>query len=167
MTQFNYQVGDEIKTVTIERDGDRFRAVVGDAVYTVVARLWQPGEFDLEVNGQRLRAHVAHDESQLYVAVAGNIWTLKRSPSPRQRRGIGHSSETGSLEATMPGLVLDVLTQDGAEVARGDTLVILEAMKMELRLTAPYAGRVRRVYCTAGQVVERGQVLVEMKEGEI
>ncbi len=166
MTQFNYQIGDEIKTVTVERDGDHFRAAVGDAGYTVVARLRQPGELDLEVNGQRLRVYIARDEAQFYVALSGHTWTLKRSLSPQQRRGVRHSPETSSLEATMPGLVLDVLVQDGAEVARGDTLVILEAMKMELRITAPYAGRVRRVHCATGQVVERGQVLVEVEEGE-
>jgi biotin carboxyl carrier protein len=66
----------------------------------------------------------------------------------------------------MPGLILDVLVKDGDEVARGDTLVVLEAMKMELRITAPYVGRVRRIHCATGQVVERGQVLVEVEEGE-
>jgi biotin carboxyl carrier protein len=65
----------------------------------------------------------------------------------------------------MPGLVREVLATEGAAVKRGDTLVVLEAMKMELRLTAPYAGRVRRVHCAAGQVVERGQRLVELEEG--
>jgi 3-methylcrotonyl-CoA carboxylase alpha subunit len=66
----------------------------------------------------------------------------------------------------MPGLVREVLAIEGAEVKRGDTLVVLEAMKMELRLTAPYAGQVRRVHCVAGQVVERGQVLVEVEASE-
>jgi biotin carboxyl carrier protein len=63
--------------------------------------------------------------------------------------------------------VREVLAVAGAEVVRGDTLVVLEAMKMELRLTAPYAGRVRQVHCAAGQVVERGQVLVEIEGNEI
>ena len=63
----------------------------------------------------------------------------------------------------MPGLVLDVLVNEGDPVAKGDTLVLLEAMKMELRISAPGDGRVAKVLCQAGQVVERGQVLVEIE----
>jgi biotin carboxyl carrier protein len=47
-------------------------------------------------------------------------------------------------------------------VARGDTLVVLEAMKMEIRVTAPHEGRVSRLLCAPGDVVERGQPLVEL-----
>ena len=48
-------------------------------------------------------------------------------------------------------------------VARGAPLVLLEAMKMELRLTAPQDGQVSKIYCAPGQVVERGQRLVEIQ----
>jgi biotin carboxyl carrier protein len=48
-------------------------------------------------------------------------------------------------------------------VQKGDTLVLLEAMKMELRIQAPGDGEIARVHCRAGQVVERGQLLVELR----
>ena len=63
----------------------------------------------------------------------------------------------------MPGRVLDVLVAEGDSVQKGDTLVLLEAMKMELRVQAPGDGQVARVLCAAGQVVERGQLLVELQ----
>ena len=63
----------------------------------------------------------------------------------------------------MPGQVVSVDVQAGDTVAKGQTLVILEAMKMEVRVQAPYAGRIRRVNVQTGQVVERGQQLVEME----
>lgn len=166
MKQFSYQVGDELKTVTVEQVGDRFRVSIGDRVYDVAARQHQPGEFDLEVEGQHWRGYVAGDGSRRYVAIAGETWVLEK-PRPRQQgqHGAHSATDSGRLEATMPGLVREVLAIEGTAVKRGDTLVVLEAMKMELRLTAPYAGRVRRVHCAAGQVVERGQVLVELEEG--
>jgi biotin carboxyl carrier protein len=61
----------------------------------------------------------------------------------------------------MPGRVLDVLVQAGDRVHQGDTLVLLEAMKMELRIQAPADGEVARVLVTPGQVVERGQLLID------
>jgi biotin carboxyl carrier protein len=63
----------------------------------------------------------------------------------------------------MPGLVMQVLVKEGEQVERGQALALLEAMKMELKISAPFAGRVRRINCAPGQVVERGQVLVELE----
>ncbi|GIK43373.1 MAG: hypothetical protein BroJett011_72060 [Chloroflexota bacterium] len=165
MTQFSYQIGDELKTVTVEQAGDRFRVTIGDRVYDVAARQHQPGEFDLEVEGQQWRGYVVSDDSRRYIAIAGETWVLEE-PRPQQpgQYGSHSSADSGHLEATMPGLVREVLAIEGAAVKRGDTLVVLEAMKMELRLTAPYTGRVNRVHCAAGQVVERGQKLVELEE---
>jgi acetyl/propionyl-CoA carboxylase alpha subunit len=164
MKQFSYQISDELKTVTIEQVGDRFRVSIGERVYDVAARQHQPGEFDLEVEGQQWRGYVAGDGSRRYVAIAGETWVLE-NPRPGQQRqhGFHPAADSGRLEATMPGLVRELLAVEGAAVKRGDTLVVLEAMKMELRLSAPYTGRVRRVHCAAGQVVERGQVLVELE----
>jgi acetyl/propionyl-CoA carboxylase alpha subunit len=164
--KFEYQVGNEIKIVSVERIGDRFRVIVGETEYSVIARQQKPGQLDIEVDGRQQRAYTATDGTRRFVAIAGETWVLEK-PRPRSsRRQIsGAAPNSGGLEATMPGLVREVLVVAGAEVNRGDTLVVLEAMKMELRLTAPYAGRVRRVHCTAGQVVERGQVLVEMEKG--
>jgi 3-methylcrotonyl-CoA carboxylase alpha subunit len=63
----------------------------------------------------------------------------------------------------MPAMVRQVLVIAGDVVSRGDALVVLEAMKMEQRMTAPRDGVVKSVNCAAGQSVERGQVLVEFQ----
>ncbi len=64
------------------------------------------------------------------------------------------------VRAPMPGLVLRVEVADGAEVEAGDTLLVLEAMKMENAIKAPAAGRVRSVAVAAGEAVEKGALLV-------
>src|SRR5690606_23302859 len=65
----------------------------------------------------------------------------------------------GSLLAPMPGTVLRVETELGAEAAAGQTLVVLEAMKMEHRVTAPAPGTVVELNVEAGRQVESGAVL--------
>jgi acetyl/propionyl-CoA carboxylase alpha subunit len=165
--KFEYQVGNEIKTVTVERVGDHFRVSVGEREYSVTARQQESGHLNFEVEGRQHYAYLAADGSQRFVAIAGETWVLEKLRPQSSRSQIsGATPDSGSLEAMMPGLVREVLAVAGAEVARGDTLVVLEAMKMELRLTAPHAGRVRQVHCAAGQVVERGQVLVEIENSE-
>ena len=63
----------------------------------------------------------------------------------------------------MPGQVRELLVTAGETVTRGQTLLLLEAMKMEIRITAPSDGRVKRLLVAAGDVVDRGQRLVEME----
>ncbi len=68
------------------------------------------------------------------------------------------------VKAPMPGKVLAVHAKPGATVARGDTLAVLEAMKMEHALTAPRDGTIEAIHTTAGQQVSEGELLIEMVE---
>jgi len=70
------------------------------------------------------------------------------------------SAKAKDLKAPMPGLVLEVAVTAGQEVAEGDTLLVLEAMKMENVIKASAAGVVSVVKIAAGDSVEKGQVLV-------
>ena len=63
----------------------------------------------------------------------------------------------------MPGLVLRVDIEEGQEVAEGQGLLIVEAMKMENELRARATGRVRRVHVAAGESVRRGDILIEFE----
>ena len=70
----------------------------------------------------------------------------------------------GSLVAPMPGVVRQVLAAVGAQVAKGDVLLVLEAMKMETPIRAPHAGRVAELRASVGQQVEAGALLAVIEE---
>lgn len=74
--------------------------------------------------------------------------------------------EVASLRAPMPGLVVRVAVGEGDAVEEGDTVLIVEAMKMENELRAAGAARVARVLAAPGDAVDKGQVLVEFGEPE-
>ncbi|MBR4534336.1 MAG: biotin/lipoyl-binding protein [Bacteroidaceae bacterium] len=67
---------------------------------------------------------------------------------------------TKNVEAPLPGTIKQVLVSVGQEVAAGDTVVIMEAMKMENNITAEFAGKVTAVNVAVGDQVQSGQVLV-------
>ncbi|MCU0514377.1 MAG: biotin/lipoyl-binding protein, partial [Anaerolineae bacterium] len=95
------------------------------------------------------------------VALEGTTFALT-AITPQTARRRQRRSGGGDLTATMPGQVREVRVQPGATVAAGATLLVLEAMKMEMRVSAPAAGTVTRVCVRQGDLVERGQLLVEL-----
>jgi 3-methylcrotonyl-CoA carboxylase alpha subunit len=154
-----WRCGDEERVVFWEPGGNRVR--VGERTYEVRFSRSAGGRLDLLVDGRPLVAHVVKDGSRVLVHAAGRAYELARATGAARHHAGGIHDR--ALTAPMPGQVRAVLVTPGQEVARHETLVVLEAMKMELRIRAPLSGRVHRVGCRVGEVVERGQVLVEIE----
>ncbi|HEY6780180.1 MAG TPA: biotin carboxylase N-terminal domain-containing protein [Thermoleophilaceae bacterium] len=94
------------------------------------------------------------------------VWLVDDGTPTRWERHEHSAAEhaaAGSLDAPMPGVVLDVRTQPGATVAEGDVLIVLESMKMELSVVSPAAGVVSDVHVTTGDSVGQGQPLVAVE----
>lgn len=72
------------------------------------------------------------------------------------------AKKTDHLKAPMPGLVVEVTVREGQQISKGDTLVILEAMKMENALKAVADATVKKINVQKGQAVEKNVILVEL-----
>jgi biotin carboxyl carrier protein len=72
------------------------------------------------------------------------------------------SLKVGDLKAPMPGLVVDIPVKEGDTVSKGDTLVILEAMKMENALKAVADATVKKIAVTKGQAVDKNTLLIQL-----
>jgi 3-methylcrotonyl-CoA carboxylase alpha subunit len=73
---------------------------------------------------------------------------------------------SGKITAPMPGRILDIFVKPGQHVSVGETLLTLEAMKMEQRLAANSAGTIKVIHVTKDTQVLDGQLLVEIESGE-
>jgi 3-methylcrotonyl-CoA carboxylase alpha subunit len=110
------------------------------------------------------RAHLAWaaiSGDTRWVYIDGEVFVFESGrPSARRRRT---STAEGSLTAPMPATVRQVVVSPGARVQRGDVLLVLEAMKMELPVRAPGDGTVTAVKCRQGELVQSGQELIELE----
>lgn len=75
---------------------------------------------------------------------------------------IGSSIKTNSIKAPMPGIILSVNIEENQEVKEGETLLILEAMKMENAIIAPKDGVVKSIFIKSGETVDKGVLLIEL-----
>ncbi|TDY11278.1 acetyl-CoA carboxylase biotin carboxyl carrier protein subunit [Meridianimaribacter flavus] len=76
---------------------------------------------------------------------------------------VGASKHVNDIKAPMPGLILDISVSQGQEVKENDTLLILEAMKMENVLTSPRDGVIKTVSVAKGDAVDKNQLLIEFE----
>ena len=130
-------------------DGTPVRLLcVGSRVVRVVSRRGETrGSYVLDIDGRR------------YTVDAVDART--RAIRDMTARSAGPAGPA-PLKAPMPGLIVRVTVAPGDQVAAGDGLVVMEAMKMENQLRATAAATVKAVHVTPGQAVEKGTLLVEL-----
>jgi len=104
---------------------------------------------------------VAGPPEDRWVWVDGQVARVDVSRSA-QSRGRARSS-SHDLSSPMPATVVKILVEPGTRVARGDTLLMLEAMKMEMPIRAPRDGVVRAVRCRTGDLVQPGVNLLDFE----
>jgi biotin carboxyl carrier protein len=161
--EYRYQSNDEIVVVRVEKSGAEYTLTVGGQTFTARAAMTQPGELSLTLNGVRRTAFFAADGLRRWVAFDSQpvVLTIPQTAKNPTRERHGRPAHE-SLEAQMPGMIRKVLAGVGERVEKGQSLVLMEAMKMEIRVTAPHAGVVEKILVSEGQAVERGQTLVEL-----
>jgi biotin carboxyl carrier protein len=121
------------------------------------------GKLDLLVDGKRVTAYVSTDNARRWVTINGRTLLLNKSTG-RGRHAGGFHHAAGELTAPMPGQVRAVNVNEGETVTKGQTLLLLEAMKMEIRVQSPRDGLVKKLFVQQGQTVEREQLLAEIEE---
>lgn len=163
MTSFQLRIGDETREFDVSRQGDRLH-IGGDAAAEVRVLHRDGDALLLEVRPpggepRRVRVVGLRRGDKRLLHVDGRGLTAERV----RRRGGGPAAADGSLAASIPAVVSQILVAPGDVVAAGDKLILLESMKMVIPIQAPHAGRVVRVLCAAGDSVPAGVPLVEIE----
>ncbi len=131
-----------------------------------------PGSYHLLSNGISYNVEVISSnskEKKHIIRLNGKVLNIQmrdRYDDLLKELGMDASSalRVGDLKAPMPGLVVNIPVKEGDLVKKGDTLVILEAMKMENALKATVDATVKKVAVTKGKVVDKNEVLIYLSE---
>jgi len=120
-----------------------------------------PGRFRMSDGERTWRVCVDRDGDFRHVTIEGCGEARFEREVPG-RRG-ARDAAAGGLSSPMPGTVVKVLVEAGDVVAKGQDLVVVEAMKMEIRISAPVAGTVKALAAREGASCDGGQILVEVE----
>jgi len=159
------RVAEEEFEVAIDDAGGTLAVTLSGQTHRVDLIEIMPACYTLIVDG------AAH---RLVVRDRAGPWVFELDGHPQvaevTRAGVGHAAPRGAaaaprqgeIRAPMPGLLLAVPVDEGAQVVAGQPLAIMEAMKMQMEIRAPHAGTVRRLHVSPGQELAAGQLLITM-----
>ncbi len=122
-----------------------------------------PGRIIVECEGRAVAGLARRSASGVEVDLRGRTYVFELSTGERHS-GQGGVHRQRGLTAPMPGLVLKVLVRPGDVVRAHQTLVVIEAMKMEHAVEAPHDGIVKKVHCAEGGRVTEGTPLIELEQ---
>ena len=152
----------EVYTLDVTPLSEGYQVQFGDRTASVRFARGADGQLTFILDGRKVEAHISTDGARRWISVGGK--TLVFSKTSGQRRGGTGGYSSGRLTAPMPGQVRAVNVAVGEAVTKGQTLLVLEAMKMEIRIQAPSDGMVARLAVEQGETVEREQVLIEIND---
>ncbi|MAA66289.1 MAG: 3-methylcrotonyl-CoA carboxylase [Alteromonadaceae bacterium] len=154
------EINDAPYTVTLLQQGDQVTLKHGDDAIALTVESLSDTRLDFIDNGVRQHCQYQRRDDHLY------LQQLSRSLCVRDTTHAPVSGSAGAASdqvlASMDGAIIDVRAVEGAQISKGDTLVILEAMKMEHPLIADRDGIVAKVHVSTGTQVKRRQLLVEL-----
>jgi len=153
-----YEVSTGDVRVDYHHLGDnRFAVWTGEEARDVRVVSWEPPELVLEEGSHRWRARISFDGDRTYVHTSRFSIALLRKPRfPDKSQAI----PAGGCVAPMPGKVIELQVAEGDPVQAGQTLLIMEAMKMEHSVTSPRDGTVAQVMVASGDQVDADALLV-------
>lgn len=121
------------------------------------------GAYRLEVDGRSRTAWIAERGNRAFVQLDGRVFEIEIVNALEELIRAAERAGGDSLLAPMPGTVIRVAAEVGEIVAEGETLIVIESMKLQTSIFAPHEGRVAEIAFAVGQSFDKGAVLVRLE----
>ena len=161
----NYEHNNHVYNVSIERREKHYFVTYNNTEYKVEAEESKPGQLKIKMGDRIIKSVITEGEKQKYVFVDGHVFKVK--PVELTGKKKSKKKEDGSLSSPISGKIVNVKVKNGDKVKKGDVLMVIEAMKMEYLIRAPFDGKVEKVNFKEKDQIEIGQNTVGLKKRKV
>jgi len=162
---FDYEFGGKVYRVSVKEDKNIFKVSIDAEEVPTEVLVFNAGFLKFTIGNRVNKCVVSRDKELVNVFMDGMVYRLKQhkigAPAPKPQ-----AEEEGSLNSPISGKVVKIMAAQGDIVEKGQDLLIIEAMKMEHKIKAPYPGKVKAVNFKVDDKVDIGQLLVDLERTE-
>ena len=162
--KYSYQFKDTVTELQVEKTAGGFRAQLAGKTFDVRVLYSSNDVMSIMIDGKPHTVNFAFDGTKRFVATKGRTFELKVLDRMSPRLAHVHTESAGAeIRSPMPGIIRAIQVRPKDSVEAGQTLMTLEAMKMEIRIQALQRGTVKVIVPDVGDTVERDQLLIEIE----
>ncbi len=159
-----FKMGESEHGVELSRSADAYCLHLGEISVSVNLKTGADSKAWLTVGGKIYEVVIATLGDQAFIHLNGAAYQLSYQHPLDRLAATGHGAADDSIRAPMPGSLVSVQVKAGDSVTRGQTLLVMESMKMETTLTSPRDGVIAEVRFEKGQTFDRDAVLATFAE---
>jgi len=159
----NYEHDSHVYNVTVERRENHFFIIYDNNEYTVTATELKPGQLSIYLGDRVIKSVISQGGDDKFVFIDGNIFKVKRIELTGRKTT---EKKEGDLHSPISGTVVSIKVKEGSSIKKDDVLLVIEAMKMEYLIRAPYDGRVKKIHFKEKDQIEIGQLTAEINKEE-
>ena len=157
----NYEHENHVYTVSVERRDDKFFVTYDNNEYTVTAEEIKQGQLKIGLGDRVIKCVISEGQDKKFVFLNGNVYNVKRVDLTSRKKT---QKKDEDLNSPISGTVVNIKSKPGELVKKDEVIMIIEAMKMEYLIRAPYSGVIIKIHFKEKDQIEIGQLTVEIKK---
>jgi len=159
----NYEHENLVYNISVERRDDQFYIIYDNNEYTVNAEEIKAGHLKIKLGDRVIKCVISEGEENKFVFIDGNVFKVKRVELTGRKKT---KKKEADLNSPISGTVVEVKLKEGSKVKKDDVIMVIEAMKMEYLIRAPYNGLIKKIHFKQKDQIEIGQLTAEIKKDE-
>jgi biotin carboxyl carrier protein len=164
--EFEFLVNNELRKISLEKQEDGYHIADGEKMMTADIQPISPNVLSFMIAGRSYLVYIAKDKDKKYLCIGGRQFIIQEPG--RETKGFPGGEEKAQegkllITAPMPGKVIKIHVAEKQEVRKNQTLAIVEAMKMENEMKSPVEGVVKKIFVSAGELVDSEKPLIELE----
>jgi biotin carboxyl carrier protein len=163
--EFEFLIDNTLHKISLEKKENIFIVSDGEKTYEADIRFISPHIISILIEGRSYRVYFARDREKLFLSLEGQQFIVQEPLEGGEGLGkdeVRSREDELMIKAPMPGKVIKIDVSEKEEVRKNQTLVVVEAMKMENEIKSTIDGYVKKIFVSAGDLVDSEKPLIEL-----